>query len=1231
MGDCLNVFNYRLLIGFCFSVGNSTADLSSIVNRNPSSPLGSTVLESPPQQPERREPYFIVPPGFRPNTFFIGMEKELKQLDMYLFDNRREFGTAAVLLHGAAGGGKTHLARQYVHTKRDKFPGGIFWINSHTPSEMYKDFFAIFQKVVTVDAPEMVLNKVPYDQYDSNSYVQVVKSWFESRHDWLIIMDGLRIMNIKDVDPIGPFIPDSKDSSLLFVSRSFQGTTVQRMLRPKPVKVPPLKLDDARKLLFKMIPISKPKQKQIKSANDLLEKVGGLPLAIDAIARRLADTHEPIEKYNMRSYPDDPRLKNIFQHILDDLKKRGYDGPYQLIKMLSFFGPNIPVEMVNLGLKSLKAEQIDVRSREEGDDAPDINTTYSILMRYALLERNDPDDANSISSSKDSLIAPEPIDMLKMHMMIQSYCREESQHTHEIPRWLRLAIRLFAHSFREADRRIKARTKPARVTDYREYDAHGHVLREHIRHYSKSYDLSALKGEFEPVMIDISLEIRDHEPGSSQESVERIIEVQDSIFDRTGSSSSSGQSIGSIKTPGHRPTPLNLDSENEFGFPLTRPTTDSPSSLGEPSPRYLPRIVNHSPGNQLPLSYDGGGEDMERELSGSTARPGTSSTMNQEFGLPPKKPRQPSAGLSNITKPSPLTQMAIEHALGSIGRSTPQGQDQLSGSSDAVTALTKVTHRSPPPTRESGSIWSRSSSNSRNVQTPKQTYASVIQGQPPTSTLNSSQVPPRISSAPQADCPFLPPGEERGRGRDPGIVPAGTTYQSPFAPIRSVMQSGGQGYDRYDAPYSQGYAPSQPDPRSFRSDYQQPNVRGPNPSPLPYDVNVTVTRGQHSTYNSRPGSQSPESQHYTTPPLAYPVRDDPPNFADIAANRMSRDGSNQTRASITHSEPPPHRMYSPPMQSSPFAQNIPTSHSSPRMRLADGSPAQKSPKLAHSNPPIPMPRYPSAGMTSSEAYPMNVYGTSAPITPLNPTAASLLYGTGGWASNTPSNHPSPHTVPPITTSTPNPAQNQNMPPYHFSPGNFANEFSPTVPSAANMSRNSSGPGLKIHGLGIAEFGDHVTFGQLPPTSVTDARRRARDWEVRIQAGDPHRTFRRLPSHEEKIARARAIAAGFGRAQGAFTNHGTVQMPQMPPMHDEPMIASWQGGYGGYGGIGTPPGMEERGAPGRSSAPQPPYPGGHGDYYQLRNRETKFVESQKEIEEQMRKRGYSAPEREGWPQ
>ena len=336
------------------------------------------------------------------------MGKEYQKLDKKLFDKRRQVGTASVLLWGQPGGGKTHLAREYVNRNRKRFEGGIFWITSNSTEEMYHAFWELKQKVVARDAPHLCEGTTGGD------FVQSVKSWFQSRHEWLIVFDGVTVEKDEDALDLNRFTPDSRNSSIIYISRAKD----LRPFLPHPIKVGPLKEEEAQKLLFKTLNIKKPEPAEKKKASELVKKVGGLPLAIDAISHILIKWRMPLTKYKL-SVSTSPGLESTYTQIFDDLYGLNNRPAWNMIHILCWFGQNIPVEMVHLGLLVLKVGRVEVRSSEDGRK-PNINDTFSILMRYALIERNEPEsDKDSMSSSRDSATEPELIDMLKTFAAIR--------------------------------------------------------------------------------------------------------------------------------------------------------------------------------------------------------------------------------------------------------------------------------------------------------------------------------------------------------------------------------------------------------------------------------------------------------------------------------------------------------------------------------------------------------------------------------------------------------------------------------------------------------------------------------------------------------------------------------------------------------------------------------------------------------------------------------------------
>ena len=814
------------------------------------------------------EPYFIVPPGFRPNIFFVGLEKEYNDLDKRLFGKRRHEETTCVLLYGQPGGGKSHLARQYVNKNRTKFPGGIFWVPARSGPERDHAFSNIKQKVISTDSPESC------DGANCDNFVQIVKAWFEGRHEWLIVFDGITAEEDQDATDLANFIPNSNNSSIIYISRARNLEMSDRLLRPSPIKVGPLKEDDAKKLLFKELHIKKPSEAENRKATELVRKVNGLPLAIIAISRRLADTHEPLPKYKL-STSADPTIEETYNTILDDMRRRGHEEAWTLINILCWFAQDLPFEMVNLGLRFLKADGIEVRARD-GTGKPDIDNTIATVMKYALIERNEPDDRDSVSSNRDSLNEPEPIDMLKLHSVVQDFCCESQNRQGLLPQYLGHAVTLFLHSYREAHRRIKQKSERGRISDYRYYETHGKWLWNQTKRYeSKTQSLESIKSKLSSELHKISEEIRRREPGSSQESLQNGI-FQISIFDRTSSSSDSGP-IGP-PTPNYRPAPPPLANENNFGFPIDK-AIDSPASFGTASPGLRPKILSTSP--RLPSYEDDGYESdrsgghrktpMQRDFSEHTARPPspprrsrapTTESHGGEWHVVRNSRKQP-RGRRDLGsfRPTPAkAQVNRQIVTGSIPRSTGRKENRR-GSSPAFRALERVQSRSPPSSAKAGSFFLRNPSNPSPTAIPtRPTWAGIAAGRverPPQQMPYSPEPGPSGHSGPSMvrdndNSASFRPGSSGGVGPSPlasEFIPRGSGYLESQA--NTTHSSWPNDYQpaglQYTTPYpgsnsslTQLRQGQQPLAETLQS-YYSPRPLGPNPAPLPYEDNLTLT------------------------------------------------------------------------------------------------------------------------------------------------------------------------------------------------------------------------------------------------------------------------------------------------------------------------------------------------------------------------------------------------------
>ena len=928
----------------------------------------NTPRDSPGSKPY--EPYFIVPPGFRQNSIFVGMDKEYQELGRRLFDRRRREGTACVLLHGAAGVGKAHLARQYVYKNRNKFNGGIFWINCEGSQEMLHAFWNIKQKVVARDSPELC------DGVNSGDFVQLVKTWFETRHEWLIVYDGVRLESDEDVTNLERFVPDSKNSSIIYVSRQSNLESKQELLRPVPIKVKPLKEPDAVKLLFKELHNKKPSETDKKAASEIVKKRGGLPLAILGVSHRVTDMHIPLPKYPL-STSGETALQTTYNEILDDLLKDHMEA-WNLINILCWFASNIPVEMVHLGLGILRARKVEVKSPEEAGE-PNINATFFILMRKALIERNDTSsDKESMSSSRDSLSEPEPIDMLKLQKSVQSILCDSLHARSLLPIWLGHAIKLFSFSYHQADRKIKQKKEPGRVSDYRYYLVHGQRLWDHTIGYdSRKLPLDHLRTDLRPVIDNINAEIRRREPGSSQESLKNGI-FQASIFDKTNSSSDSNDPPGP-QTPQFRPTPPRLDSESIFGIPLDREPTDSPNSFGTASPGIHPKIYDHSPGHR-PFEFDDPGYDSDREnhlhskpmeqsWSESTERPANrprAPTAESHVGgwqivpssFKPKKPRK-RRDLGTFRPTGVSAQLNKENA---VRPESSDGKGSKRDTSPALKALRNVQSKSPTALQNRiVGFFQRtmSGSSAKPAEPEKPTWAGIAAGKfvsakkPLPGTENNPEIEQLISPAAAQQLRQRARSDASQRGQ-PGNVQSSSPLATEFRPYEdySGLTTGDLTAPQHGYYESDSQATYSPDMLQYRTQHPESTSAlsrmsgiaenapmsvqvmpyhtppfAPNPSALPIIESTTITttrRPLSAPYpldqETLPAPSSGPSSNHPSPPLPqsrtsppytaiYPSAYAPPPSmipAGYSSQPMSRDNSHQSAHSMAATEPLSH-------------------------------------------------------------------------------------------------------------------------------------------------------------------------------------------------------------------------------------------------------------------------------------------------------------------------------------
>lgn len=302
-------------------MNNSTIIMHSTASIAPSDP--SDPPASTPADPNAPTPYFIKPSGFRPNSLFVGRTAELAELHRLLFDRKkRAEGTSAVLIQSMPGGGKTHLAREYVYTHRSSFPGGVFWLRAKSQAEIAAGFWDIARKVLFRDEPQQE-DKVekggreragssPNAKDDPQGFIKMVKKWLNRRQDWLMVLDGI---HFDDAEGLKRFIPDNPNTSLIYTSTEKSASGNYHFMNPQLLKLPSLSAREAQLLLLMELGKREPFAKDdLQHTMELVQSISFLPVVIHAVAQRLNLTGEHLGRF-AKSYASEPRLRGLGTYI----------------------------------------------------------------------------------------------------------------------------------------------------------------------------------------------------------------------------------------------------------------------------------------------------------------------------------------------------------------------------------------------------------------------------------------------------------------------------------------------------------------------------------------------------------------------------------------------------------------------------------------------------------------------------------------------------------------------------------------------------------------------------------------------------------------------------------------------------------------------------------------------------------------------------------------------------
>src|SRR6266568_8748641 len=212
---------------------------------------------------------------FQRNPYFTGRDELLTRLHSVLATGKQAALSQPQAISGLGGIGKTQTAIEYAYRYRDEY-NTIIWLKAESRETLLSDLLTL--------APLLNLPHKP-DQ-DQEQLVELIKDWFQSHTGWLLIYD-----NADDLVMIRDFLPAGGQGHTLLTTRSQVTGNIARR-----IDVERMETEEGsffllhRAGLLEDATLDAIPEVERARARELVEEVGGLPLALDQAGAFIEET-----------------------------------------------------------------------------------------------------------------------------------------------------------------------------------------------------------------------------------------------------------------------------------------------------------------------------------------------------------------------------------------------------------------------------------------------------------------------------------------------------------------------------------------------------------------------------------------------------------------------------------------------------------------------------------------------------------------------------------------------------------------------------------------------------------------------------------------------------------------------------------------------------------------------------------------------------------------------------
>ncbi|PKS10456.1 hypothetical protein jhhlp_002207 [Lomentospora prolificans] len=215
----------------------------------------------------------------KPSPIFTGRDHFLEQMSTFFSPRdpdtspRRDFW-----LWGIGGVGKTQIALRFIELSADRF-SRVFWIDASSQTTVVQSIRSIAGTI--------------FSNQDEPPGPEQVISWLQTAEEsWLLVVDNY------DHGDISSYLPNETRGNIIFTSRRCDLPPKGPCM--KHFKVLEMELDDSTTLLLRAASLDSEAQELRDEAQELVQKLGSLPLALDQAGSYIGVRGSSISEYLAR-------------------------------------------------------------------------------------------------------------------------------------------------------------------------------------------------------------------------------------------------------------------------------------------------------------------------------------------------------------------------------------------------------------------------------------------------------------------------------------------------------------------------------------------------------------------------------------------------------------------------------------------------------------------------------------------------------------------------------------------------------------------------------------------------------------------------------------------------------------------------------------------------------------------------------------------------------------------